>query len=92
MIGVEGCLCRARDAGRRCTDGRDCQGICLQTGSERVVTRRCRTPSCIEEVGLRAVGRCSEFVAQFGCYSYIPEGARDRPPAAGLEIHSACAD
>lgn len=92
MLGYEGCICRTRDAGRRCTDGRDCQGICLRTGSERVVTRRCRTRDCLEEYGLRAVGRCSEFVAQFGCYSYIPDGARDRAPAAGLELHSACAD
>lgn len=92
MLGYGSCICRTRDAGRRCTDGRDCEGICLQTGTERVVTRRCRTRDCIEEYGMRAVGRCSEFVGQFGCHTYIPDGARDRRPTLGLEIHSACAD
>lgn len=92
MLGYEGCICRTRDAGRRCTDGADCQGICLRTGAESVVTHRCPRHDCIETYDIRAVGRCSEFVAQFGCYSYIPVGARARARSEGLSLHSACAD
>jgi hypothetical protein len=97
MLGMEGCICRTRDGGRRCTDGRDCEGMCLVTGTEIVR----RPPPCRETRGricplastlVRAVGRCSEFVFAFGCHSYIPAGERDRPLGSTVSMHRVCAD
>jgi hypothetical protein len=83
LLGREGCLCRARDAGAECRDGRDCEGVCLFERSERVqrASESCRDGFCnvaLEMVVL--VGRCSEFVAEFGCHHYLPDGIADEGP------------
>ena len=80
----EGCVCRAADAGERCTDGDDCDGYCEY---ERTVVTS-RDP----DMGYQ-VGRCSEFVGGFGCRDYVPSGADDRgPQPLPLARHGVCAD
>jgi hypothetical protein len=85
MLGLEGCLCRMADAGRECEDARDCEGECVATG-HRIVRqghppRRLANGTIpVAETLVVAVGRCSEFRAQFGCHAYVPEGARESGP------------
>lgn len=117
----EGCNCRTRDAGRACEDGRDCEGLCVPTGS-RVVTpaveARCECPAgcrcsgrprrganqtvealCVpictaaRPAMIVSVGVCSEHRMNFGCRSYIANGARDEGPhPAGGRLSYRCAD
>jgi len=84
LLGLEGCNCRARDAGEECRDGRDCEGTCLYERSERVqeASESCG-PDGMCHVTLELfvlVGRCSEFVATFGCHHYLPDGISERGP------------
>lgn len=83
LLGLEGCLCRARDAGRECRDGRDCEGTCLYERSERVqeASESCRDGYCDVTLEMFVlVGRCSEFVTTFGCHHYLPDGISDEGP------------
>src|SRR5215471_11228059 len=72
------CNCRTSDAGKRCTDGADCQGMCVAAGGDagREVTDK----------GPPArgffVGGCSEFVTVFGCNQLIERGARAHGPVS----------
>jgi hypothetical protein len=88
MLGWEGCNCRTPDAGRRCTDGRDCQGRCLFESF--AVVEEAKAPTC-DDTGVcraslgvrRAVGTCSEFQYLYGCHSIIRDGASRQPPSSG---------
>jgi len=71
----ESCNCRTSDAGRRCRDGADCQGMCIAAEEpER------------EEVdhGPPArgffIGRCSELMTVYGCNRIIDRGTRAKGP------------
>ncbi len=98
MLGWEGCNCRTPDAGRRCIDGRDCQGRCLFESFE--VVEEASAPLCDEQgecrasLGVRrAIGACSEFRYVYGCHSIIPDGASHQPPASGAwRTGQVCAD
>jgi hypothetical protein len=72
------CNCRTTDAGKRCTDGADCQGMCLAAAG--AAGRE------IVEAGPPArgffVGKCSEMVTVFGCNQLIERGARARGPVS----------
>ena len=71
----ESCNCRTNDGGKRCTDGGDCQGMCV--ASEEPEREQV-------EPGPPArgffVGRCSELMTAFGCNRIIDRGARARGP------------
>jgi hypothetical protein len=76
LAGVPSCNCRTTDAGKRCTDGNECQGMCVAAPEdpEREVV----------EAGPPArgffVGRCSELKTVYGCNHLIERGARARGP------------
>lgn len=55
MLQREACNCRTADAGRACEDGRDCEGLCLPTGS-RIVSPEVRS-TCVCPAGCRCSGR-----------------------------------
>jgi hypothetical protein len=96
LLGREGCLCRARDRGSECRDGRDCEGVCLFERAETVreASESCGSGFCnvrLEMVLL--VGRCSEFVTEFGCHSYLPDGiAGEGPLPAYYPVPYICCD
>jgi hypothetical protein len=91
----ESCNCRSRNAGRRCTDGAQCDGVCVQTGVERVTPPRGCAPgrTCrLNPPYYRAVGRCSPFVHAFGCNQRIPVGGHAAPTRDALPIETSCVD
>lgn len=81
---MEGCLCRAKDAGEACYNGDECEGACLFVKVEKLGN------------GLgRNLGKCSEFIGGLGCYQYIPKGASDGSPKPLSElgsVHTVCVD
>jgi hypothetical protein len=60
------CLCRTRDAGKKCRGKDDCEAECVADGDEREVTQSGPPP-----LGFR-IGRCAEFRATFGCHVFLP--------------------
>ena len=70
------CDCRTADAGKRCTDGADCEGSCVAASEdpERQVVEPGPQPRGF------FVGKCSEFVTVWGCHRIIQRGARARGP------------
>ncbi|MBJ7447520.1 MAG: hypothetical protein JHC81_08290 [Brevundimonas sp.] len=57
------CVVSYADAGRRCTDGDDCQGDCR-------IEEVKGTPSA----GASAVGQCQANSSRFGCYTTVEGG------------------
>jgi hypothetical protein len=88
IAATESCNCRTTDAGKRCKDGGECQGLCVAADEpEREVV----------EAGPPArgyfVGRCSETVIIYGCFKPIDKGAAARGPVPLAEPPpSLCAD
>jgi hypothetical protein len=75
-----GCNCRTRDSGKVCVDGLECEGDCRSNGRQVVVDHKGpngRSRGYHE-------GRCSEFVADFGCHANIPEAASVGEPGTFL--------
>jgi hypothetical protein len=72
----ESCNCRTTDAGKRCQDGSDCQGMCI-AGKDDPETEVV-TPGPPRRGFF--VGRCSELVTVFGCNRVIERGTRARGP------------
>jgi hypothetical protein len=71
----ETCNCRTTDAGKRCRDGADCQGMCIAAEiPEREVTAPGPPPRGY------FVGRCSELVTVFGCNRIVDRGVLARGP------------
>ena len=58
------CVVSYADAGKRCTDGDDCQGDC------RVEEADGGFPTA----GAAAVGRCQATSSRFGCYTTVENG------------------
>jgi len=54
------CDLKARDAGRQCTDSRECEGICLASETARA--------------GSAAIGMCSPYVRNFGNIHSVESG------------------
>jgi len=79
-----GCLCRTNDAGKRCTDGDQCTGVCLYDKDAKPVA---------DEPPDVLVGRCSEREVVYGCFDYIPKGAsKQAVPAGGAQPQRICVD
>ena len=57
------CDVAATDARRICTDSTHCEGLCLVAQNVPEKTR--------------AVGRCSAFLPEYGCFKFIENGAVD---------------
>lgn len=57
------CVVSYTDAGRRCTDGDDCQGDC-RVGDAGTAPR----------AGAAAVGQCQARSGRFGCYTTVEDG------------------
>jgi hypothetical protein len=84
----ESCICATRDAGRSCTDGKQCEGACIVDGNEQFQ---------VVEGGSSArgfyVGRCAAFDTTFGCYRIIPDGAAEQGPHTADEgVAEICVD
>jgi hypothetical protein len=81
LAGVPSCNCRTTDPGKRCTDGNECQGMCVAAPDE--------PEREVVEAGPPArgffVGRCSELVTVYGCNRLIERGARARGPVPLVE-------
>ncbi|HYC74103.1 hypothetical protein [Brevundimonas sp.] len=57
------CVVSYSDAGRRCTDGDDCQGDC-----------RIEDAAGTPHAGTAAVGQCQATSSRFGCYTTVEGG------------------
>ncbi len=57
------CVVTYADAGRRCTDGDDCQGDC-----------RIEEVNGAPDAGAAAVGQCQTNSSRFGCYTTVEGG------------------
>ncbi|PZO03145.1 MAG: hypothetical protein DCF29_12415 [Alphaproteobacteria bacterium] len=57
------CVVTYADAGRRCTDGDDCQGDC-----------RIEEVNGAPNAGATAVGQCQANSSRFGCYTTVEGG------------------
>ena len=64
-LGGEFCNCRARDAGRTCHRGRDCEGECVPSDVEVTATEA-------EHEWVIPVGRCSERISRTSCRAALP--------------------
>ena len=63
------CDIKTNDGGYTCTDTIQCQGECIANKGEKV--------------GSKVTGKCSDYIATFGCHKKVEEGI------VGVEI---CAD
>lgn len=57
------CVVAYADAGRRCTDGDQCQGDC-----------RVEDVAAAPRAGAAAVGQCQADSSRFGCYTTVEDG------------------
>ena len=75
------CDCRTVDAGKRCTDGADCQGMCVASPEdpEGEVVKDGPNPRGY------FVGKCSAFKTVWGCNRIIQRGTRARGPQPLVE-------
>jgi hypothetical protein len=74
LVQMESCLCRTRDAGRRCRDGVECEGECIaQPGEVEVVDPGPPRRGYF-------VGRCSELDRMFGCFPLLMDGTVGHGP------------
>jgi hypothetical protein len=71
----ESCNCRTTDAGKRCRDGAECQGVC-------VAAERPETQAVLAGPPARGffLGRCSELMVVLGCNRIIERGATASGP------------
>lgn len=66
---IESCVCATKDGGRDCTDGNQCEGVCiLEEGAALQIVEPGETARGYY------VGQCSNFDTIFGCYRIIPSG------------------
>jgi hypothetical protein len=87
LLGLESCVCRTQDAGRRCYRSQDCASECLV--HRFVITR----PATAGRVALGIVeGRCAATTPLWGCARVVTGAhARPRPVPAGT-FQTRCAD
>ena len=60
------CVCRTKDAGKKCHAKADCEGDCIGDLGDREVTQPGPPP-----LGFW-IGRCSEMRTTFGCHILLP--------------------
>ncbi|HEY5089175.1 MAG TPA: hypothetical protein VIK30_04360 [Polyangia bacterium] len=72
------CLCRTRDAGKRCRAKDDCDGECIGDAGEHEVTDRGPPRRGY------LLGRCAEFRTSFGCHRFLGR-RRDQSSPVNLD-------
>jgi hypothetical protein len=80
---IEGCNCRARDAGRACRDGAACEGQCLlgdPPEKEVVAAEPPRIELALQHPAGYFIGHCSDRVTVFGCVRVLPRGFSSHGP------------
>lgn len=91
LMGTLACDCPARDQGKRCFDGSQCEGACLLAGYEvvdRGLPLTCDGGTCRARAATgRPVGRCSARTQVFGCKPYL-DGAHPDDPPVPLPAHT----
>ena len=60
------CVCRTKDAGKKCRGKDDCEGECIGDGGEKEVTQAGPPP-----LGFW-IGKCAEMRTTFGCHVFLP--------------------
>jgi hypothetical protein len=73
------CVCRTKDAGKKCRGKDDCEGDCIGDEATREVTEPGPPPRGFW------LGRCTEMRATFGCHIFLPPKSAqpvrlDQPP------------
>jgi hypothetical protein len=76
MMDEKSCLCPAKDAGKRCKDGLECEGECLVVEGQTEVVDKGPPPRGF------FVGKCSPYDKIFGCYKMLLDGALAQGPTA----------
>ena len=72
---VEKCICKAKDGGKACRDGAECEGSCIvQDDAKFEVVEAGPPPRGYY------VGRCSDYDTAFGCHRVIANGTRGKGP------------
>jgi hypothetical protein len=72
------CVCRTRDAGKKCRGKDDCEGDCMGDLGDREVTEAGPPPRGFW------IGRCAEMRTTFGCHVFLPA-----KPAAPVRLDEA---
>lgn len=98
LVYRDGCNCKARDAGRACSDGDACEGQCIFDHweiSSPAPRPQCKGRGCAREAtGIgRPVGRCSERRLVYSCHQFLDGGIAalpERPVPWG--VYRACID
>jgi hypothetical protein len=72
---TESCICKAKDGGKACRDGSECEGTCL-VGEDAKFEVAVPGPPPRGSF----VGRCSDYDATFGCFRSIASGTRAKGP------------
>jgi len=72
---AESCICATKDSGKRCADGRECQGQCIVDAEAGFQIMDSSSPP-------RGffTGTCSPYDTTFGCLLVIPRGVDDLLP------------
>lgn len=79
---TESCDCGTCDGGKRCTDGADCQGMCIANADNPEYEVVDSGPPVLGFL----VGRCSDLVTVYGCNARVDRGARLLGPISVTEI------
>jgi len=79
------CVCRTKDAGKKCGGKDDCQAECIGDAGEQEVTQKGPPP-----LGFRH-GRCSELMTTFGCHVFLPKKSAE-PVRLDVEPTQLCVD
>ena len=74
---TESCICKAKDAGKACKDGSECEGACLLTDDAKFEVAAPGPPPRGS-----FTGKCSDYDAVFGCFRLIASGTRAKGPVA----------
>ena len=80
MIQTEGCQAVMHDAGKRCVDGRDCEGRCRLEKEWRISATQ-----------KRVQGTCTRYATRFGCNAFIGDTDQGLMPT-GAHFARMCVD
>ena len=96
MMGYESCDRPTRDAGQRCTSDADCEGPCIESGTEPLgdaAPPGVEVPAC--GPGRQphlVVGRCHDRSLRFGCHPRLSELTLECVGPFPRRAHTVCVD
>jgi hypothetical protein len=79
------CVCRTKDAGKKCRGKADCEGDCIGDLGDKEVTEPGPPPKGYW------IGRCAEMRTTFGCHVFLP-GRATAPVPLDDQPHQMCVD